>query len=271
MNAVYLGFVNIGVYLAPVCAGYSAVKQGWPWIYWWCAIFLGVNFLLFVFFYEETKYVMTFGVIHGTEPVSQETTEPSVLAGEKDSEALDVAVDQSSPEPQHSRTINHNIPMNSWRKRFALTTTTPGTLSEFLRHFYQPIMMLGIPAVFYVSLQYGACLSWVSVIATTESDAFSTDPYNFTTIGIGNLNLPPFVGAIFAAFYSGPLSDWLIIRLAKRNGGVYEPEMRLYLTIFPALIGPLGLFVYGFSVAAVMSPICLILSLADRLNRATTT
>ncbi|RDW80295.1 MFS general substrate transporter-24 [Coleophoma cylindrospora] len=250
MNAVYLGFVNIGVYLAPVCAGYSAVSQGWPWIYWWCAIFLGVNFLLFVFFYEETKYVVNFGAIPVAESVPRQVTEASVVASEKHSGIPDAAVDQPSTEPQQSRTINHDIPMNSWRKRFALTTTTPGTLSEFLRHFYQPIMMLGIPAVLYVSLQYGACLSWVSVVATTESDAFSTDPYNFTTIGIGNLNLPPFIGAILAAFYSGPLSDWLIIRLAKRNGGVYEPEMRLYLTIFPALIGPLGLFIYGFSVAA---------------------
>ena len=43
-------------------------------------------------------------------------------------------------------------------------------------------MMLGIPAVLYIALQYGACLSWVSVVATTESNAFSTDPYNFTTI-----------------------------------------------------------------------------------------
>ena len=86
MNAVYLGFVNIGVYLAPVCAGYSAVKQGWPWIYWLCAIFLGVNFLLFVFFYEETKYVATFGVIPGPESIPREITEPSFIASEKHSE-----------------------------------------------------------------------------------------------------------------------------------------------------------------------------------------
>ena len=40
--------------------------------------------------------------------------------------------------------------------------------------------------------------------------------------------------------------------------------MRLYLTVFPALIGPLGLFVYGFSVAAVRTPTCLKLLLVDK-------
>jgi hypothetical protein len=38
---VYLVFVNIGVYLAPVVAGYSSFSPGLPWAYWWCAIFLG--------------------------------------------------------------------------------------------------------------------------------------------------------------------------------------------------------------------------------------
>jgi hypothetical protein len=56
--------------------------------------FLGVNFLLFVFFYE-----VTFGAIHGTEHIPREIAEPSVIASEKNSEAPDVAVDQSSPEP----------------------------------------------------------------------------------------------------------------------------------------------------------------------------
>jgi hypothetical protein len=40
----------------------------------------------------------------------------------------------------------------------------------------------------------------------------------------------------------------------KRNNGVYEPEMRLYFAIFPALVGPAGLFLYGYSTAAVSYP-----------------
>lgn len=42
-----------------------------------------------------------------------------------------------------------------------------------------------------------------------------------------------------------------IVWFTKRNNGMYEPEMRLYLATFPALVGPAGLFLYGYSTAAV--------------------
>jgi len=148
-----------------------------------------------------------------------------------------------------TRAVDTSIPMKTYRQRLALVTNTPGSFSEFLKHFYNPILMLAIPSVAYTALQYGAFLSWTSLIAVTESDYFSSDPYDFSTSGIGLLNLAPFIGAVVAAFYSGPLSDWSIVHLSKRNGGIYEPEMRLYLAIFPALVGPAGLFLYGLALA----------------------
>ncbi|KAI1625939.1 serine/threonine kinase 16 [Exophiala viscosa] len=246
MNAAYLTFMNIGVYLAPVVAGYSAVSQGWPWIYWWCTIFVGINFLMFVFFYEETKYVTTLVGITAATSASKSVQ----IAGQNKESSQGVKGAESPPSELTSvPEIDSTIPLKTYRQRLAWTTTTPGSFADFLRHFYQPFMMLTIPGVLYVALQFGAFLSWVSVVAVTESDYFSAAPYNFTTIGIGLLNLPPFIGAIISTAYSGPLSDWSIIQLAKRNGGVYEPEMRLYLTIFPALLGPAGIFLYGFSLA----------------------
>ena len=235
------------VYLAPVVAGYSAVSQGWPWIYWWCAIFLGINFLLFVFFYEETKYVVT---LRGVSVVNEHPE--NVISADVNKETMKEGIsgNQSSPETS-AQEIDTTIPLKSYRQRLALVTKTPGSFSDFFRHFYQPLMMLAIPGVLYVALQFGAFLSWVSVVAVTESDYFSGPPYNFSTIGIGLLNLPPFIGAVLSTLYVGLLSDWSIIQLAKRNGGIYEPEMRLYLTIIPAFIGPAGLFIYGLSLAKV--------------------
>ncbi|KAJ6118199.1 hypothetical protein N7471_013666 [Penicillium samsonianum] len=54
--AVGWTLVPITVFLAPVAAGYVAGSQGWPWIYWWSAIFVAVNLLLFIFVFEETKF-----------------------------------------------------------------------------------------------------------------------------------------------------------------------------------------------------------------------
>lgn len=152
------------------------------------------------------------------------------------------------------RVLNPGIPVKTYWQRMALITMTDSDLGSFLSHMYQPLVILcSFPAVAFTALQYGAMLSWFSILATTESTYFSADPYNFNTTGIGLLNLAPFVGGVIATFYSGLLSDWSIQQLAKRNKGVYEPEMRLYLAILPAMITPAGLFLYGYSVASVCS------------------
>jgi hypothetical protein len=44
--------------LAPVTTGHSTKSQGFRWIWWWCAIFLGANFVASVLFYD-TKYEST--------------------------------------------------------------------------------------------------------------------------------------------------------------------------------------------------------------------
>lgn len=55
-------------------------------------------------------------------------------------------------------------------------------------------------------------------------------------IGIGN-----FLGIGLVA----KTSDATIIKLAKRNKGVYEPEMRLPLCVFFGLLIPISFFWYG--------------------------
>jgi hypothetical protein len=80
---------------------------------------------------------------------------------------------------------------------------------------------------------------------------FSSPPYNFSTAGVGYVNIGPFVGALFGLVYGGPLSDWSVKYFAKRNNGIFEPEMRLYLLIGPALFMSGGLIVYGVTASMV--------------------
>lgn len=74
---------------------------------------------------------------------------------------------------------------------------------------------------------------------------FAAPPYNFDSAALGYTFAGPFIGAMFGGAYGGPLSDWAIIRLAKRNGGIYEPVMRLYLFPFQALATAWGLIMFG--------------------------
>ena len=57
------------------------------------------------------------------------------------------------------------------------------------------------------------------------------------------------IGAILGSLFGGPLNDYFIIQIAKRRGGIYEPETRLWLFLVPGVCMPLGLFMYGLTIA----------------------
>lgn len=195
-----------------------------------------------MFFYEETKYIPSDAEARGH--VTQ-------YAASDDDKRVSATGEQSVMSVDEQR-IDYSIPMRTYRQRLAFTTTTKGSFSLIFRHTYQPFWILfTFPAAAYTALQYGSILAWFSVLATTEATYFYLPPYNFGPIGIGLLNLPAFLGCILGAIWGGPLSDWSILFFAKRNKGIYEPEMRLWLAMFPVFVGPAGLFLYGYSLAAV--------------------
>jgi hypothetical protein len=248
--------------LAPVASGLITDAQGWRWMYWWTTILLGINVLLFIFCYEETKYIPRppQGVRFGTTPSPGDTTRTASQASYLETDEKPPVPEAPVPrDPDHFQGIDHSIPMKPLRERLAFTTTTPAPFSKLLVHTYQPfIMLFTIPAILYCALQYGALLAWFSVIVTSEAEFFILAPYNFTETGIGLLCMPAFIGCIVGFFWGGPLSDWSIVFFTRRNKGIYEPEMRLYFALLPAILGPVGLFVYGYSTAAVW-PLCLCL------------
>ncbi|KAH8657495.1 major facilitator superfamily domain-containing protein [Tricladium varicosporioides] len=251
MNGIYLVMVAIGSFLGPVASGLIAFSEGWRWMYGWTSILLGVNVILFIFFYEETKYVPKPRIESPVTPsnATQSTIETNPTEPKGENRTSQNLTSATYP----FKGVNHDIPMKSRRERLAFTTTTKSPFSMIFRHMWQPfVILVTIPAVAYCAVQYGSLLAWFSVIFQSESEYFILPPYNFNEIGIGLLSLPAFIGCIVGFIWGGPLSDWSIIWLTKRNNGIYEPEMRLYLAIFPALIGPVGLFLYGYGTAAGM-------------------
>ncbi|RDW57100.1 hypothetical protein BP6252_13846 [Coleophoma cylindrospora] len=247
MNGIYLLMVSIGSFLAPVAAGYIDAAQGWRWVFWWCVIFIGINTILFIFFYEETKFAYHQTIVGSPTPtISADKAETSKSKSDSSlpEEAMDTSTDGDAGDH-----INYAIPMNSYRQRLAFSTPTPGSSKTFFRHIYQPfIVLFSFPIVAYVALQYGSTLTWFSILMTMQPTYFGVPPYNFNSTQIGLLSLPPFIGSILGSIYGGPLNDWSIMFFARRNKGIYEPEMRLYLTLLPSLLAPIGLFVYGYGI-----------------------
>ncbi|KAJ9497316.1 hypothetical protein H2202_007120 [Exophiala xenobiotica] len=231
MNGVYLCLVIIGNYLGPVAAGYVAVNQSWRWVFWYCTIFMSIVTLAMFFFLEESKY--TPRIMHGQEvapSTHQENGLTKVSSTTKDrlgSISID-ATEAANNQRRRLFEIDTTIPMDSYWKRHRLwslkKTTTTGNRSYWM-HFFQPFQMLyTFPAVAFCALQYGFLIAMLAVLAVTQATLYPFPPYNFSPIGIGNMNLPPAIGAILGSVFGGPLNDWFIVQVAKRRGGIYEPE-----------------------------------------------
>lgn len=102
-------------------------------------------------------------------------------------------------------------------------------------------MILGtIPGVLFCSICYGIMLAWQTTMTVAISTYMIGPPYNFSAAAIGLMNIPPFIGVTLGAIVCGPISDWMALRLSKRNNGIYEPEMRFWVLlpfIPPAIAG----------------------------------
>ncbi|RSL66446.1 hypothetical protein CEP53_003343 [Fusarium sp. AF-6] len=234
VNGFYIIAVMLGNFIAPTLAGVQAASQGWRWSYKTCAIVLTILFVLFTFFYEETKYI----------PLSIGSTE-NVSINQDNLEKLDKnsATDsKTAPDLEQSFSSATIPPPNSYRQRLRFFTKTEEPL---WRNYMTPLKIGMFPHVLYTGIQCANCVLFLVLLSNINSIAFSRPPYNFNTAGVGLMLLGPFVGNIIGSVYGGWFGDWLIVRLARRNGGIFEPEMRLYILGLPAVSMGAGLVVFG--------------------------
>ncbi|KAK4497677.1 hypothetical protein PRZ48_010330 [Zasmidium cellare] len=259
MNSIYVWVFNMGGNLAVVAAGFVTADIGWRWVWWICAIIFGVQLLMFIFGFEETKF-MHFESLEARQ--GSIVTAPDISGHIHGDYATDAKVPEESNESQDVEPgqmrdaarnmsvvhINPNIPRKTYWQRLALTTTSPGSWSHFFRHSWQPFMILGsVPGVAWCSLVYAIVLAWSTVMTSVLSIYMLDAPYNFTSDQIGLMSLAPFIGNTLGSIICGPMSDYIAIKLAKRNNGIYEPEYRfwLFLPFVPFQLA--GAWWFGYS------------------------
>ena len=88
----------------------------------------------------------------------------------------------------------------------------------------------------------------VLTLNLTQSQNFAAPPYEFSPTIIGFFNFAILVGGLIGLVTAGPLSDWISMKLTKKNRGIREPEMRLLTMIPYVVIMIIGNFVvaYGY-------------------------
>lgn len=238
MNNLYVWCMTIGGTLMPVAAGYITVDQGWRWLWWWIAIMLGVLLILFTFLYEETKYTP---IISGTTSIikASDVSERNQSIDYKPSDHK-----QFDLQPVDSIVTSVPPPRRTYLQRLKPWASSDGSIVALLRHTYQPFFVMGtIPAVLYVALLYGLISAAFQVSVSLISTTLPAPPYHFNPAQVGLMNLSALIGNTLGALVSSPFSDRMILWLARKNNGIYEPEMRLWLLLAFAPFFPAGMFI----------------------------
>jgi predicted exporter len=70
----------------------------------------------------------------------------------------------------------------------------------------------------------GLSNAWLSVIVGILALIFGSSPYNLSVRQLGMFGIGGLVASLLA-FTAGPLNDWICKFMARRNKGIYEPEV----------------------------------------------
>ena len=126
---------------------------------------------------------------------------------------------------------------------------------NFFWMLLKPFIVLANPAVIWSTLFLSITTAWFVVISFVISQIFSAPPYLLDTAHIGYMSAGPCIGGLLGSIVCGLLSDPLVISLAKRNKGIYEPEFRLVLLLPFLVTACIGFFCFGNFIEQGYSPV----------------
>ncbi|OBT53924.1 hypothetical protein VE04_05142 [Pseudogymnoascus sp. 24MN13] len=220
--------------LSPLIAGQITNNLGWHWNLYIYLIFAVIVFLMVVFFAPET----TFNSPRNAQITVQLNTEHM-------DEKINAAHEEVlSITPSTAPVYNPKTYLQSLAP-FSGTYTEPKRALVMLARLM--LVLLNPATWFVVATQSMITAFWVA-ISFTLAQIYFPPPYLLNPSGVGYLFAGPFVGAILGCGIMFWLDDKIAMRLARRNGGIYEPEFRLPAFMLALATAPLGYFLFGWSI-----------------------
>ncbi|UZJ55695.1 hypothetical protein CBS101457_005015 [Exobasidium rhododendri] len=207
--AVYNAFLSVGVAFGLFIGGFITDDLGWRYLYWVYGSIIGALTLFVVFNFPETTY---------KRPVL-------------------MPVIEGAP-----RNIDYSQ-QHTYARRLRFFSGVY-TQESMLHIFIRPFVAIAYPAVLWAALVCAGTIGFIVAVTSNVALAYGTG-YGFGASQVGLCFIAGIIGSIAGIFVGGSFPDWLSKRLAKRNGGIREPEMRLW-AIAPSLISaPLALALFG--------------------------
>ncbi|KAJ9603637.1 hypothetical protein H2200_011823 [Cladophialophora chaetospira] len=221
----------LGSSLGGVLGGLVADGTGdWRWVFRMNAILTGVAVLLTILVQSETNF---------KRPTEHESGDGMPV--------------------EEVRALRSQV-QSSWVKSLGFTAWYDREASIW-KLWLRPFLTLRYPSVLWGSLVMGVSLGWLVLQLTANAGAFPII-YNYSAKGVGNIAISYIVTAVIGCFVGGPLSDWISAWFAKRRGGYFIPEYRLWSIVPVAVFAPIGLLMWGGGLQSALDPFVAIVGTA---------
>ena len=224
-----------------------AEYSGWR-NFWWLNVALHVaTFLMCLVGFPETKW-------HRAHPDDMHHSSANVVTPSSCEKAPITAMSGSEVEadlpalstiatPQRDPYLGKGTPS---KRQFRLYSANKHPFKSIFMDLWIPWKLFTFPIVEFASFVVSWSASSFLTINLTQSQALEPPPYSFSPLAVGLSNFSSLIGALIGLLTAGPLSDWVSMRLTRRNNGIREPEMRLPSMIPYVLIMILGNFMVAF-------------------------
>ncbi|EXJ93623.1 hypothetical protein A1O1_02015 [Capronia coronata CBS 617.96] len=239
-------------FLGAVPAGFVAENLGWQWIQFIASIISAGCILAMFFLLEETMFYRP--------PVQEEAMDV-----DQDASSTDDQTGSTTPIPASGGDVVDEkrggaavkSPMRaelgeigSHRKSFLEKlkfwgARRPGQPNNFVRSVWMPFALLQFPVVAFSGLLVGSILSWFNVTNGTIALVLAAPPYNFSTEMIGVMFIAPFIGCTIGCLFAGVSANRFAVWMARKRGGIFEPEYRLWMAAVPVILHPAGCILFG--------------------------
>lgn len=247
-----------GAFFTPILVGKITHTIGWPWSFYFIAIFCGAMLPFVFLFVPETAFRRDDSLnidIRGEESVqhssSSNVTPVCEIRPTEDGQSPDSSIPVSFKKDHFSISEHRSttrVPPKVSFARSLLPFNGRKTDESFLRLVLRPIPLFLHPAIFWACLIQGALIGWTVMIGVVLAAIFLGPPLWFDEVHTGYMYTGPFIGAILGFLLAGLLADWSTKIMIRRNNGVYEPEFRIILVAAQLVCGCAGL--YGFGITA---------------------
>ncbi|KAI3390477.1 hypothetical protein diail_9554, partial [Diaporthe ilicicola] len=215
--------LTTGAHIAPILGGLIGQFLGWRWIFKFTAIMDGVMFLVVLVGLPETLYVRD---------ANQNQTGQIVQTHTRDME---------SP----------SLGFRSYVSRLKpYAGPFPGIKLRWRDFVWPALRMAQYPSVLFPAAYYAAQYGFGSILPAVTVAAIFKERFGWDTLEIGLAYGGALtVGGVLGESVAGVILDAIIKRARHRLGGVNpEPEARLQAIWTGAVLLPVGLLIYGFTI-----------------------